>query len=140
MNEGSESSGELTPEQALLIEACKSYLDVIHAINAFQTRICHMACDVIDAARDRISKIAALAKPLKTPVNTYIYPPVADNNFDGSEAWVGAKIRLDGPLWADLYLALVFHYDPNGNQQTPHVCFALEVWQKNVLNQLDNIF
>jgi hypothetical protein len=65
MNEGSESHRVLTPKQELLIEACKSYLDVIHAINALQTHVCHVARDVIDAARNRISKIAALEKPLR---------------------------------------------------------------------------
>jgi len=47
---------------------------------------------------------------------------------------------LESPVDATLYLALVFHHDPNGDQQIAHVCFALEAYQRRILNQLRNIF
>ena len=56
-------------------------LDVIHATNAFQTRVCNAARDVIGAARDRISMIAKLAEPLDAPANAFVDPAGADNNF-----------------------------------------------------------
>src|SRR4051812_18033259 len=102
MNEGSESSAVLTTEQELLIEGCKSYLDVIHATNAFQVRVCNAARDVLSNACARISKITKLVKPLEAPVYTFVDPTGADNNFDGSEAWIGAGIWLDRPVWAQL--------------------------------------
>lgn len=140
MSEGSESSTELTPEQTLLIEGCKSYLDVIHAINAFQTRVCQWARAVIDEERKRISKIAKLDKPLEALANAFVYPALADNNFDGSSAWVGATMWLDRPVHAQLYLALVFARDPNVDQQNANVCFALRANQRYIHNQLRNIF
>ena len=139
MNEGGESSAELTPEQELLIKGCKSYLDVIHATNAFQTRVCNAARDVISEERDRISKIAKLAKPLESPANAFVYPAGADNNFDGSQAWVGAYIWLDRPVGATLYLALVFHRDPNSDQQPANICFALQVGTRSRIRQYGNI-
>lgn len=140
MNEGSESSAVLTPEQALLIEGCKSYLDVIHAINAFQTRVCQAACDVINEARDRIFQVARLDEPSEALANAYVSPASADNNFDGSSASVGASIWLDRPVQAQLHLALVFDHDPNRDQQIANVFFALEVHRQWLLNQLSNVF
>ena len=140
MNEDSESSAVLTPEQALLIEGCKSYLDVIHAINTFQTRVCHAACDVINEARDWISKVAKLDKPLEALAHAYVYPAWADRNFDGSSALVGASLWLDRPVHAQLFIAFVFDRDPKSDQQTAHVCFALRANQRYIHNQLRNIF
>jgi len=143
MNEGSESSAALTPEQELLIEGCKSYLDVIHATNAFQARICHTARDVIRAARNRISKITQLEIPLDAPAkeaSAYVYPSVADDSFTGSQAWVGAYIWLDRPVYATLYLVLAFPHNPDNAPQPPDICCALEVDTKLRIRQYSNVF
>src|SRR5438309_9476800 len=93
MNAGDASSRGLTPEQELLIEGCRSYLDVIHATNAFQVRVCNTARDVLSNASTRISTIT---NPVRiSPAYTFVDPTGANPNFDGSEAWVGAGIWLD---------------------------------------------
>ena len=140
MNEGNASSAVLTPEQELLVEGCKSYLNVLHAINAYQTRVCHTARDVINAACDRIAQCAKLKKPLGALADVYVYPAAADSTFTGIEAWLGATLWLDDPVWARLHLALVFDDDSHSGQRTAQVCLALQAHQKWVVKQLGDLF
>jgi hypothetical protein len=129
----------LNPQEQLLKEACRSYLDAVYALNVFQNIVSRTATEILNEARDRISSIAQLEEKFTWDANQHLHPQPFDQNADGLCAAIGAKIWLGKPIGGSLCLTLDFTKVPNSTTKV-EVSFAIEVAQKYRLKSLEPIF
>jgi hypothetical protein len=141
MNKNDASEKHSIAEQELIVKGCESYLDVIHAINAFEISVCRKAQITINNALDQIADVMALEDRKNLSANFWVSrEKSADEDFHGDEIWIGAYLWLGKPIDGMLYLALLLSKNSNGAMQQPEICFALEANAKWKLEEFCNVY